>query len=82
MTEWISVKTQLPDQKKQSEVIFYAAPYEFRTGMYTPGGLLNRETGVFEYHQWWGDDCYYETEDVTHWMPLPDTAVEEKEVTA
>ena len=63
MENWIKVEDELP--KKQTEVVFYAKPFEWWCGLFTPG------TG-FEYHQHWGDDGYHKVEGVTHYMPLPD----------
>jgi len=73
---WISVKDKLPDQPGQSEVVFYAKPFEWWTGVYTPGGHYGYQKGIFEYHQHWGDDEYHEVENVTHWMSLPDPEAE------
>ena len=66
--EWISVKDQLPT--KQTEVVFFAKAFEWRTGLFTPKGEFSEEN-VFQYHEHWGDDCYHTLENVTHWMPLP-----------
>ena len=63
MSEWIKVEDKLPE--KQTEVVFYAKPFEWWAGLYTPGE-------GFAYHQHWGDDIYHTVEDVTHWMPLPE----------
>jgi hypothetical protein len=67
---WISVDDRLPES--QVEVVFYAKPFEWFTGMFTPKGFFGREKHTFEYHQHWGDDGYHEIENVTHWMPLPE----------
>lgn len=67
--KWIKVEDQLPGD--QIEVVFYANPFEWWTGMFTPKKYLGCAHDRFEYHQHWGDDIYHEIENVTHWLPLP-----------
>lgn len=69
--EWISVKDRLPPSTKQSEVVFFAKPYAWQAGMFTPKGFCGQKEDVFQYHQHWGDDGYHLVENVTHWLPLP-----------
>lgn len=71
MSEWISVEDKLPSENIQVEVVFYAKPYEWYTGMFTPKGLFGREFDVFEYHDHQGDDRYHEVLNVTHWIEIP-----------
>ena len=78
--DWISVKDKLPDQNEQSEVVFYKKPYEWWAGVYTPENFLGINKRKFEYHQHWGDDEYYEVENVTHWMPLPQPPFKKREI--
>ena len=68
---WVSVKDRYPDSGKQTEVLFYANPYEFWTGLYTPKGYAGETGGCFQYHQHWGDDSYHTIKNVTHWMEIP-----------
>jgi hypothetical protein len=69
--EWKSIKKDgYPSETNQVEVVFYAKPYEWWAGMFTPAGDYS-ESPVFQYHQHWGDDKYYTVENVTHWLLLP-----------
>jgi len=76
--KWISVKDRLPDQAKQTEVVFYENEYEWWTGMYTPKDCFDYPEGVFQYHQHWGDDDYHTIKNVKCWMPLPDPPKEDE----
>lgn len=68
---WISVEDRLPSETKQIEVVFYASPYAWQTGLFTPDGFCGQEGDVFQRHDHMGDDCYHTVEGVTHWMALP-----------
>jgi hypothetical protein len=70
--KWISVNEKLPSKTEQVEVVFYANPYEWWTGVFTPAGIFNSKDNVFQYHQHWGDDKYHTISNVTHWLPLPE----------
>jgi hypothetical protein len=72
MSEWISVEDKLPSEDRQIEVVFYARPFEWFTGIFSPSNFNDGMGGVFEHHDHQGDDMYHEVKDVTHWMPLPE----------
>lgn len=75
MNKWISVNDRLPSTDKQVEVVFYANPYAWETGLFTPRGFFDSTSqydDVFERYEHHGDCDFYErVENVTHWMPLP-----------
>jgi len=70
--KWTSVKDGFPSKTKQVEVVFYAKPFEWWTGIFTPKGIFGYEENTFEYHQHYGDDKYHKVENVIFWMPLPE----------
>lgn len=67
--KWISVEYRLPET--QTEIVFYASPYAWETGVFTPAGHCGQEDNVFQCHNHRGDDGYHTVVGVTHWMPLP-----------
>lgn len=70
MLEWTKVSDKLPSTNEQVEVVFYAKPFEWWTGIFTPKGKYS-DHHKFEYHQHWGDDKYHEIENVTNYIILP-----------
>ncbi|MCB0781042.1 MAG: hypothetical protein KDC03_16220 [Flavobacteriales bacterium] len=66
--EWKSVTDCLPDH--QCEVVFYAKPFEWWAGIFTPDNGKFPNPG-FAYHQHWGDDEYHAIDGVTHYIELP-----------
>ncbi len=74
MSEWISVEDRLPSKSQQVEVVFYAEPYAWETGLFTPANFYGSTQfdDVFDRYVHDAECDYYEkVEGVTHWLALP-----------
>lgn len=60
--EWISVKDILPDFGFAKDVLTFGTHDSARIGYYSQKNKI-----------WVIDNCGYSLEDVTHWMPLPES---------
>ena len=74
--EWISVEDRLPEEGQR--VIYYFKHTGISIGRYTRAQWNDPETGevVSEGDMFHGPDGFL-TDDVTHWMPLPDAPDED-----
>ena len=62
MTKWISVKDQMP--KDEQKVLFFVRD---RENMYAGQFFSERQRFEENLDGWWFDE-----ENITHWMPLPE----------
>ena len=87
MSNWISVKDELPD-KDGSYLCFYKAKWSNIGYMDVYEFALNLEkVDKYDFYRkrrsgWYGYDDeygYYEHDNITHWQPLPEPPKEERE---
>lgn len=68
---WQKFPDTKPSLNKQEEVVFYAKPYEWLPGVFTPKGCFGAEQDKFEWHNSQGDGKYYLIENVVAYIVLP-----------
>ena len=68
--EWIECKNKLPEDEKSVIMFVHNDNYEYTNitiGYLTDSTYLDEE----EEQQWCSFEDYFDMEDVSHWMPLP-----------